>query len=298
MGSENGKRLVKVFNFVLTAGIIAYLFFRLSRIGWNKVFQSLPVTPWFYVLLLLMFFTLPFFQMIIYGGELKSKSLNLFLAMLMKRALDKDVLGYSGEMYLYLWSRKHTGLDGKTILHIVKDNIIISSMASTLLAALLLILFFLTGKIVLPENARGTGLTALFLLMGVLLFLFPLAVKFRKSIFFLSRKKICRYFSLHLFRLILVMGMQLMQWAVVMPRISWENWFTLLSLQIIITRIPFLPSRDLIFLGSGLEVSAWTQLPAAPLAGMLLAASVISKFLNFIFFILAAGYFRRINKKS
>jgi hypothetical protein len=93
------------------------------------------------------------------------------------------------------------------------------------------------------------------------------------------------------------MGLQILQWWVVMPQVPWINWFTLLILQIIITRIPFLPSRDLLFLGTGIEMSTWMNISPSAIAGMLLAASVISKILNLVFFV-AVSYSARKRKNE
>jgi hypothetical protein len=61
---------------------------------------------------------------------------------------------------------------------------------------------------------------------------------------------------------------------------------TLLAVQIMITRIPLLPSRDLIFLGTGIEMSGFINVSTSSMAGMLLASSVLNKILNLVFFVL------------
>lgn len=283
-----GKRVIRLLSVLFTTAIAAYLVYKLTLIGWDKVWQSLPHTPWFYFLLLVMFFSLPLFQVLIYrvAWKVNVKPWELFLALLNKRVLDKDVLGYSGEMYLYFWARKYVKQPDKEILHVLKDNVILSSAASTLVAAVLLILFFALGRVKLPKEWVNPNIihAAALAFCGVLII--GLFITFRKRILFLKRKEILAIFGLHICRLLFVQGLQVVQWAVVMPEIPILNWMTLLAVQIIITRIPLLPSRDLVFMGTGIEMSGFINVPTPSMAGMLLTSSVLNKILNLFFFVM------------
>ena len=57
-----GKRVIRLLSILFTTAIAVYLVYKLTLIGWDKVWQRLPHTPWFYLLLLAMFFSLPLFQ--------------------------------------------------------------------------------------------------------------------------------------------------------------------------------------------------------------------------------------------
>lgn len=281
------KRVLKFFNLFFTSAVVFYLIYKLTLIGWESVIHSLPKTVWFYIILLMIYFSLPVFQMFIYNLAFKTtkKYKKLFWVLINKRVLDKDLLGYSGEMYLYLWSRKNIKLPSKEIMHVLKDNVIISSVASTFLAVTLLVLFFLFGKTPYLSQWINLHFFKILLVGFCLLLILSLTIKFRKSLIFLPKDKIISIFALHNVRLLVAMGLQIIQWWVVMPQVPWINWFTLLTLQIIITRIPFLPSRDLLFLGTGIEISSWMNISQSAIAGMLLASSVISKILNLVFFV-------------
>lgn len=296
--SKSGKRVFKIVSVVFTVAISAYLVYKLTLIGWEKVWQSLPQTVWFYVLMLLIFFGLPVFQMFIYRVAWKVSHWDIFLAMLNKRVLDKDVLGYSGEMYLYLWARKNVSKPEKEILHVVKDNVILSSAASTLVAVVLLVLFFIFGQVKVPKEWVNPSALQVSVLVFCVLLVVGLAIRFRKSILYLPRKELREIFWLNIARLLVVQGFQLIQWIVVMPGVPLINWMTLLAVQIIITRIPLLPSRDLIFLGTGIEMSEYIHISTSSMAGMLLACSVISKLLNIFFFLLVLLTHRRRELKK
>jgi hypothetical protein len=293
--SRGGKRVLRLLSLFFTAAIIAYLVYKLTLIGWDNVWESLPQTPWFYILLPAIFFTLPVFQVFIYRVAWKVKPWDLFLGLLNKRVLDKDVLGYSGEMYLYVWARKYVDKPDKEILHVLKDNVILSSAASTLVAVVLLVIFFVFGRVSIPGEWMNPNVTLLVVLGFCAVSVIGLAVKFRKRILFLKRKQILAIFGLHICRLLVVQGLQVIQWMVVMPEIPLTDWLTLLAAQIIITRIPLLPGRDLVFMGTGIEMSRFINVSTSSMAGMLLASSVLNKILNLIFFILV--FFTRRKRK-
>ena len=282
------KKVARILSIMLTLLIVLYLFFKITQIGWSQVWQSLPVTPWFYVLLGFKYFTLPFFQVLIFKLVWKNSFRNLFPAMLNKLVLDKNVLDLSGDVYLYLWAKKNVVSSSKAIFHTLKDNLIISSAASTFEALILLLIFFCFGLIALPRDWLTSRWSFIIIVLVGALVLLGLAFRLRKNIFFLNRKVLLGAFGLHLVRLLTVQSFQIAQWAFVLPGIPISKWINLLAAQIVISRIPFLPSRHLIFFGAGLEISESLSIPSAALAGILLAENVINQVLTLVLFLFAS----------
>ncbi len=262
--------------------ILAYLGYQFTDIGWRRVWGSLPTTPWFYILLLLMYATLPLTEVVLYGRIWKADASTLLPALLRKRVLNNDVLGYSGEAYFSLWAHRHTPLGYRKIFKTIKDNTIISSVASTSVAFLLLAVFFLSGQIelltqYLPGNPStfAAGIAIVILVVSV-------GVNFRRTIFSLPPSILLFVGAGHLTRFILNNGLQVTQWAVVIPGVSAGTWITLLALHIAINQVPFVPSRGLVFMSAGVGLSGPLQIPEAPLASMLLAQSLLDRGLNFL----------------
>lgn len=284
--TPEAKRVWKLAGLLFTITISLYLIYKLSLIGWAEVWRALPTTPWFYLLMLCIFFNLPFFQLLIYrvAWDKRVPAWRLFLILLNKRSLDKDVAGYSGEVYLFAWAQEHLDLPRKVILLTQKDIVILSSAAFTVVSFSLLVIFFSMGWIILPKNWVAPGFFQLLIMTVFIVIVAGLIVKLRKTLIFLPKPQALKIFSLHISRLLVVQLLQILQWAVVMPEVDWVSWFTLLATQIIVTCIPFLPNRDLIFFGAGLELSAPLNVSTPEMAGMLLTASVMSKVLNLFFF--------------
>jgi hypothetical protein len=278
--TARGKQVLKGARYTLTVSIIGYLAYRMTTIGWGEIWASLPRTPWFYVIFFVMYLTLPTFQSIIYGLIFKMPAWSIFPAALKKRVYNKDVMSYSGEVYLYFWARDRVDQPGVEVMHGIKDNAIVSSITSTLVAFGLLTAFFFSGLVVLPSVITQSNALYVVVAVAAAVVLVALGVRFRRSILQLSAGVLLALFGLHLARLIIVQGLQVIQWAVVEPSVPLQAWFTFLAVQIIANSIPFVPSRDLVGVGFAIEVAQATQVPEALIASLMLVHSVMDKTLN------------------
>ena len=140
---ENTK---KVFRYAIQAGIIGYLAYQLYDIGWEKLVNSLPAEPLFYLLYGLIYFSLPIAEIFIYKLKWPLKWKAALPIFIQKKVLNTDVVGYSGELYLYHWAKNNLPLQPKDIAKYIKDNNVLSSIASTFITIVLLYYFIITIK--------------------------------------------------------------------------------------------------------------------------------------------------------
>src|SRR5699024_9745434 len=91
--------------YVLQIGIIGYLIYKLYEIGFANVTEALPLNPLFYLLFILIYFSLPVSEIFIYRIGWSFNSFKAFLVFVQKKVLNTDVLGYSGEFYLFYWAK-------------------------------------------------------------------------------------------------------------------------------------------------------------------------------------------------
>lgn len=283
--SQWGQRILTGVRRLITVGVVGYLLYRMWLIGWEEVLASLPRTPWFYVIFVGIYFVLPIFQALIFRILWKQPFRRLFPPMLKKRVYNKDVMGYSGEVYLYFWGRKiMPERPASDLLHPIKDNAIVSSVASTVIALGLLGVFLLTGIIVLPDVVVRHGVAYAVggaVVVAVVVFA---AVKFRQTVIRLSGRMLGVVFLMHVARLLLVQGLQVLQWNVVVPEISLSVWCTFLAVQIILASLPFIPSRDLLFVAAGIELAGVMQVSRAAIAGLFVVQSMLDKATNLVLF--------------
>jgi len=290
--SPRGKKIIKYLTYAAQALIVLIIGIQLTDIGWGRILNALPTTPWFYVLFLFIYFLLPLSEALAYKitwGIPYWKSLSIFIK---KRIFNKDVMGYSGEIVLMQWASLHTQKKKKQIFKDVRDMNIISSAASTIIAFGLLGILFLTGQIkaldqfIQRDFLSGTSLIDYAIVGLIAIILIAVIARFRKYLFSMPAMTSFKVFSIHSIRMIVLYAAQILQWHLVLPDISLEIWFTFLSVNIIISRIPIIPSQDLVATGTNIEIAKVLQVPVAPVTGIFLVHDVLGKLLNFGLYLL------------
>ena len=291
--SRTGQRLMKAVRFLFGAAVVAILFRSLSGIGWSNLLSEMPRTPWFYVIVVLMYFLLPIFETIIYSHFLPAKRSALLSVFIRKKVLNMDLMGYSGEVYFLIWVKEKLGIARSTVLRILIDMGITSSMgaltASGLLVGFLLFFDVLPLDLLLGDTDRAV-------LFGSLLIIAVIALagyQFRHTLFKLPGKTILALYAAHFSRFIVIYILLILQRWVVLPDVSFVVWGTMLAIWTVTNRLPFLMTRDLVAIALILE------LPSEMLAGvetaiaaMLLTRIASDRILGLSFFVplsLASG---------
>ncbi len=282
--SEKGKKTGIWTRRMINTGVVLWLVYELSLVGWFNVWQSLPTQPLFYLIFFFLYFQLPFFEILIYRINWSFDSVRSIPVFLMKNIYNKDVLGYSGEVYFYLWAQKTLQYKKLDVFKIIKDNNIISSISSTLVAFSLLSIFFFTDQIKILDwvmqdsgNYIWGGTALLFVVVIVV-------IKFRRFVISMPLKNAYKIFGIHAARLTLNLFLVVLMYDIVIPDTPMYIWFTLLSVEIILSRIPFLPNRDLIFTGMGIGLAEGLQISTSAIAAILLTRTVLGKVMNLSFF--------------
>lgn len=282
--SPVGKSLTKWFQRFLFVGIVIWMGIELTNVGWMAVWESLPTQPLFYLFFLIAYFQLPFFEVWIYRLTWVFDAVKSIPTFIIKRVYNKDVLGYSGELYFFVWAKKHLSLKDKDILFTIKDNNIISSVASTVVSVGLLSIFFFTGQVPIDEWFKADQLV--YWISGIVfaLVLFIVLYRFRNYVIHMSWRTAFSIFGIQMLRLLVVQVLNLLMFYVVMPETPMYVWFTYLSIEIILSRIPFLPNKDFIFVSLSISLAGNLDVSESAIAGLMLTRSVLGKILNFIFF--------------
>lgn len=270
------------------AAMIAWMVLKIDAIGWREVARSLPTQPAFYLLFVLTFLVLPFSETLVFRRFFDQPLPGALPVLIRKRILNSALVGYSGELYLAVWLRRTIGLPAKRIAVALKDNAILSAIASGLVTAGLLIAFAAAG------NARriaawldpGPALLVAGAIAAV--FLLPLLFRLRRHLIALPMAQAGAVLGIHVARIAVVVLLQATQWAVVLPQERWSVWLVFLTAQMVISRLPIVPNRDLLFLSAALQMSNTIDGPREAMAGLLLAGGALTQGANLVFFLLTA----------
>ena len=281
--TPRGQQVLKIGRYMLTAAVIGFLVYQLATIGWGDVARAIPTAPWFYVLWAIAYVRLPVIEMLIYRRVWKKSRLALLYAFLRKRALNADVVGYSGEVYLLAWARKAVPEPADRLWKAIKDNLIMSSLSSVGTAVVMLLGLALSG--LLDPWLGGTWGWYAGGAVVITALIIALLVQFRGTVFSFPPSVIAWMGGWHSARFFIGYVLSVTMWGVVLPDVPMATWALLLTLFILTDRIPVIPSRDLLFVGVSLELSATMGVPEAALAGLLLTQTVLGKIVNFVFFL-------------
>ena len=274
----------KYLSYVLQIVILGYLLYQISQIGIKNFITSIPINPLFYIIYLLIYISLPFLEYIIYSKKWRLFDISLIKTLFNKKVLNTDVIGYSGEVFLYVWAKDKLIKDKSDLIVFIKDNNIISSLSSWVISTTLLFLFFVYGYINIEYILYNIEKKILILALIFISFLILLIIIFYSKGRILNLKPLegIWLFIMHSIRILVINILQIIQWSLIIPEIDLSVWFTYSAIQIIISRIPFIPSLDALFTNIVLELS--DQLMTSPdlIIGMLSINVVFNRLLNFI----------------
>jgi len=292
--TQSGKQVLKWSQRLFLLVILIWLTYQLTVIGWGNVWNSLPTQFAFYLLFVLMYFQLPLFEVLIYRITWTFAFLRSIPIFLLKRVYNTDLLGYSGEVYFYMWARKFLALGDREIFMIIKDNNIISSIASTIVAFGLLSIFLFSGQIIILEWIIDQNQALFWGGIVIMATLFIIFIKFRQFVITMPLRSAYKIFGIQMFRLVLLQVMNVLMYYVVIPDAPLYVWFTLISVEIILSRIPFLPNRDLIFVGMSIGLADGLMVSQNEIAGLMVARAALGK----LFGLMSFGIANLVKRRS
>jgi hypothetical protein len=278
------RRGTRVAQVIIFFGVLTLITKHLADIGWDDIWTALPRTPWFYILIACAYVTLPVAEVFVYEKIWGVPMWRRLPVLFRKRVLNEGVMGYSGEAYLCLWAHRHTDLPGNKILSTVKDNNILSAVVSTSGALVLFFGFLVSGKL---SDVTGGDVSNNWMLVGMLAvsgLWIPVVIRFRKRLIALPRRTVRSVLFIHVLRLVSAESLQVMYWMVVLPFVPLSSWLTFTAAQMLLTRVPLLPNKDLMLLGLGITLANVVNVPATAVTALFLAGGATIQFLHLIVF--------------
>lgn len=272
------------------AAVVFFLVVQLSRAGWGAVLASLPETPWFYLIFALRYFLQPLSEVPAYGLVWRAPLWRHWTAFIRKRVYNFAVMGYSGEAFFTLWARRTLQLSDREVLTGVKDNTLLSALVSNTWTAGVIAALFFFGD--LQRDIAGLpGGHALFALAFVSSAGLALAMTaFRRKLIGLAAGVMRRIIAINAVRIFLAFILQALLYASVLPQAPLSAWMTFIALQLVVTRLPLLPNKDIVFLTAALTLVPEVGAPEAAIAGMLLAEAGLSQLFNLALFAATAHH--------
>jgi hypothetical protein len=269
------RNLRRAFSVAFLAVIGTILYRQLRGTDWPEVLRSLPASPWFYVLFLVRFFLQPTVEVLCYTAVWGLNLFRYFGVFLVKLVMNTSVAGMSGDMYFLVWSVRTLRISYRRAFSGVKDVTLLSAAAANIVAVVVLGGYLVFGDLTLMQTVRPA---ALGVIIGVTLaaaLLSLLVILFRGKVLGVGTSTMWRIIGYHLVRSggnLVLLGLQ---WTVGLPGSVFTAWISLLVVDLLVQRTPFIPAREFLFLSLALALADTIDAPRAQVTALFLADTAL-----------------------
>ena len=275
------KPLSRAVHWVIPLALLVYLGHGLARIGWLQVWDARPRDLGFYLVLFLPFFVQPSADLTIYRRLWGVGSALPLTVLLRKRYLNNVMLEYSGEAYFCLWVDRNLKIGRAAMLHAVKDSNVLSAGAGLVMVWMILLGLTACGDLRLPA-AISANLWAYGGIASVPLALSLALLAGGRRVTSLTRRQIVSTFSIHLSRSAFALSLEFLLWWLSGALPDAAICLEFVGLRLLVTRLPLVPRKDLLFVGVGMAAAGLMALSAPRVAAVLVIMTGFDQALEFV----------------
>jgi hypothetical protein len=229
----------------------------LHEIDVQRVSALLPTSLLFWLAFAAYYFAGPTSDWCIFR-RLWSLPFNGVTALLRKHVSNEILLDYLGEVYFYTWAERHAQLTNSPF-GAVKDVALLSALVGnlfTLIMAVSVVPILVSLHMGLNTTAVASSIMFMLTMSATIIFL-------RKQIFTLSSRKLWFITTIHAGRVVGMLLLAVLLWHLLLPSVVLSWWLLLGTTRQLLSRLPFLPNKDIVFagvasflVGPGAEITA------------------------------------------
>ena len=242
------ERLAQPLGLVLSLVLLAVVLRQALTADWSLLSGSASLSASFWAVLCLYYFITPATEWLIYS-RLWGFHWSIFPALLRKMVGNELLLDYVGDAHFLVWAQSRPPA-GSAAFGAIKDTTLLSALTGNLITVALTALawpFFaqvtssLPGRTVLLSLAIVLAVSCGFLLLGKRLFTHP-------------RPTLVTIGAVLTLRTLAALLLNAVMWHLLMPGSSLELLFLLATFRMIVSRLPLVPNKELLFAGLTLIV--------------------------------------------
>ncbi|TNE41758.1 MAG: hypothetical protein EP321_08440 [Sphingomonadales bacterium] len=258
---------------LVSLAILAATLIAIGHFDTEPVLAMLPSSPLFWALFLFSYMLTPLSEFAIFR-RLWALPVEGIAALMRKRVSNELLLGYLGEVYFYSWARQHGSVTNAPF-GAIKDVAILSALAGNIVTLFLIVP-------ALPLLMQHDGVMDMRLMIWSIVIVggtSALALLFRKRLFSLPASERRFVLRVHFARIIGGLGLSALLWHLVLPDVPVSWWFLLVTLRQLLSRLPLLPNKDVVFAGLAvLLIGPHVAISSlmALMAGLILALHLLS----------------------
>jgi hypothetical protein len=225
----------------ITLAVLVAAVLQLAQVDLMKVAMMVPTSPAFWLIYALSYLAGPIGDYAIFR-RLWQIPADGFLALMRKMIGNELVTGYVGDLYFYTWARQRTAMVAAPF-GAVKDVAILSAMAANAVTLLLMLLAYP----LLDELKLGIDPDAVVASVAIMLVISSGVLLFRKKLFSLPTADLGYVGLVQTVRVVAALVLTGWCWALALPAESVQMWVLLSAMRMLLSRLPLLPNRDVVF---------------------------------------------------
>jgi hypothetical protein len=261
---EPGRtRLAGLFSMLVSLALLVVAAFQLRSLSLAEVQDMIPTSPGFWMVFAGYYLAGPVSEWFIYK-RLWQMPVSGLGALIRKLVSNEILLGYLGEAQFYGWARSRLKFVTAPF-GAIKDVTILSALVGNFATLAMLVWAW---PLVASGHLGMEGRTV-FLSLGVVLVTSFVILLFRERLFTLQRRELWFISAVHLARIAAVVIFSAWMWHLVLPTVAVGLWIVMATLRMLVSRLPLLPNKDIVFagiavflLGHDVEIAALMTLMA------------------------------------
>jgi hypothetical protein len=228
---------------IVSVFILAAVAYQLRKFDFTHFVTPLPVSLGFWLAFVVYYLASPASEWIIFR-RLWTLPVEGFFALLRKLVSNTILLGYLGEVYFYAWARRNAQVSAAPF-GAIKDVSILSALTGNLVTlAMVVISVPLFRSLKLGLDGKAFVLSTVFVT-----FVSLAALLLRKRLFTLPRRELWIISGIHFGRIVATILLAAVMWHILLPTVAISWWLLLGTLRQLVSRLPFLPNKDVVFAG-------------------------------------------------
>lgn len=269
----SGKNWTRWVGPLISFLILVAVAWQLRHFDYRSLAALLPSSPLFWAVFAGYYLISPACEWVIFR-RLWALPVAGFGALIRKLVSNEILLGYLGEVYFYSWARRNAHVTAAPF-GAIKDVTILSALTGNLFTLLMVLVTapFL-GSLPLGINSSAFIASASFILISSVAALF-----LRKRLFTLPRRELWFVAGAHTARIVISALLAAVMWHLLLPSVALSWWLILSTARQLLSRLPFLPNKDVVFAGLAVFlVGSDQQIIAAMtlMATLILAAHLVA----------------------
>ena len=257
---------------LLSLTIVGAVLYQIGGVDFARIGAMLPANPLFWAMFAAAYMAQPATEWVIFR-RLWSLPGSAIWPLMRKQVGNEVLLGYIGEVYFYGWARRNSQLVAAPF-GAIKDVTILSAMLGNLTTVVALMI----GWPLLAELPAGLHVQALSGSIGVVVVTSLVVMVFRHKLFSLPRRALWFVSALHMVRIAGGTFLSAAMWHMLLPAVPLASWVMLATLRLLVSRLPLIPNKELVFAGLALFLIGRNAAAAdamALMAGLFVATHMI-----------------------